>query len=103
MRESTNGLAAVSCGLPGMNGACSHKARRVPVESAPPTLTQLSEYGMEGKGLGLPPMKGSLAMQTIDKHVSPQDADQRLRLRVGATLLCAIVLVQALSAVLVLH
>lgn len=42
-------------------------------------------------------------MQTIDKHVSPQDADQRLRLRVGATLLCAIVLVQALSAVLVLH
>jgi hypothetical protein len=42
-------------------------------------------------------------MQTINKRVNPREDDQRLRLRVGATLLCTIVLVQALSALLVLH
>jgi|GEM_PF-2307956 len=42
-------------------------------------------------------------MQAINKQVNPRDHDQRLRLRVGATLLCTIVLIQALSALLVLH
>jgi hypothetical protein len=42
-------------------------------------------------------------MQTINKRVNPRDDDQRLRLRVGTSLLCTIVLVQALSTLLMLH
>ena len=42
-------------------------------------------------------------MQAINRRVNPPHEDKGLRLRVGATLLCVIVLVQALSALLVLH
>jgi len=42
-------------------------------------------------------------MQTINKRANPRGDDQRLRLRVGTSLLCTIVLVQALSTWLMLH